>query len=237
MSTSILWDSDVRFVGATAQYNDDSGIFLTGGAYVVETYDSASAGGENDDAELLALQVGIENSGFTAALAYYHFDSANTNDVLGLDDQYDLQMVSGYVEYAGKTDSFKYKVFGEYTVNIGAEDTSSAPMNTQVEGESEDEDVAWILGGEIGVDKWKFKYLYGHIESDSVHSQLSDSDFGASTSTSGSNNVEGHKFGIGYKVTKNFEIAATYILTERIEDSGTDRDSGELFQLDFKYKF
>ena len=232
VGTSILWDSDVRFVGATAQYNDESGIFLTGGAYVVETFDSASAGGENDDAEMLALQVGIENSGFTVAGSYYHFDSANTVDTLGLDKAYDLQMLSAYVEYAGKTDSFNYKVFGEYTVNIGADNA-----DTQVEGNSEEEDTAWILGGEIGIDKWKFKYLYGHIGSDSMHSQLSDSDFGGSTATSGSNNVEGHKFGIGYKVTKNFEIAATYILTERVEDSGNNRDSGELFQLDFQYKF
>ena len=233
VSTSLLWDTDVRFIGLTGNFTDkDSGFFATAGAYVVETFDSDTA--DNDDANLLAAQVGIVNSGFTAALAYYHFDSASVVDTLGggLTDEYAVQMLSGYVEYAGKTDSFKYKVYGEYTVNLGADGN-----NSQASGNPDDENVAFVLGGEIAIDALKFKYAYALFESDSAFNSLTDSNFGSAVGGAADvNNSKGHKFGIGYKVTKNFEVAATYTLSERIE-GGSGEDAGELFQLDFKYKF
>lgn len=231
ISSSLLWDSDVRFVGATANFTDkDSGFFATAGAYVVQSFTSDT--GANDDANLLAAQVGIETGGLTAALAYYHFDTASSTDVLGVDKQNDVNLLSGYLGYAGKTDSFKYKVWGEYSVNLGADGNTS-----QATGNPDSEDIAWALGGEIGVDKWKFKYMYGYFESDSAFGPLTDADFAtAVTGTRNSNNAEGHKLGLGYKVTKNFEVAATYINTERIE-GGSGQGDGELFQLDFKYKF
>ena len=231
VSSSLLWDSDVRFVGLTGQWSDDeSGLFLTGGAYVVQTFETDT--GDNDDAELLALQAGIESGGFTGALAFYLFDEAS-NQANGVTGDDELQLASAYVEYAGKTDSFKYKIWGEYTINFGADDntTSQAAGSNQ-----EDDDQAWAIGAEIGVDKWKFKYMYAHMEADSAYGDLTDGDFGTALGNSNnSTNIEGHKFGVGYKVTKNFEIAATYILTEEIE--GSTGDEGELFQLDFKYKF
>ena len=233
INSDILWDSDVRFVGVTGQLkDDDSGLFLTTGAYVVHTFDTA--GGNNDDAEMLALQAGIESGGFTGALTYYHFDSASTTNSIGAavgDDQ--IQLASAYLEYAGKTDSFKYKVWGEYTINLGADDSTSSQVGGTTQ---EDEDQAWAIGAELGIDKFKFKYMYAHFEANAGFGGLTDSDFGtAISSNSNSLNVEGHKFGVGYKVSKNFEIAATYILSEEIE--GAVEDEGELFQLDFKYKF
>jgi len=234
VSTSLLWDSDVRFVGVTGQWaSPDSGFFATGGAYVVQTFDSASD--ENDDANLLAAQLGYEANGLTAALGYYHFDSATTVDTIGAatgDDN--IQLVSAYLEYAGKTDSFKYKVYGEYTINIGADDSTSS----QAAGSQESEDQAFVLGAEIGVDKWKFKYAYARFESDSALSSLSDADFGNTVGTgTGVNNVEGHILGVSYNVTKNFQVGGKVILAEEVEDSGNNASDGELLQIDFLYKF
>ena len=234
VSTNLLWDSDVRFVGVTGQWvSPDSGFFATAGGYVVQTFDSAS--GENDDANLLAAQLGYQNEGLTAALAYYHFDSAATADTLSVasgDDQ--VKLVSAYLEYAGQTDSFKYKVFGEYTINIGADDSTAS----QEAGTQESEDQAFVLGAEIGVDKWKFKYAYARFESDSAFGPLTDADFGNAVGTgTGVNNVEGHILGISYNVTKNFQIGSKLILAEEIEDSGANASDGELLQIDFLYKF
>lgn len=237
VSSSLLWDSDVRFVGITGNWMDkDSGFFVTGGAYVVQTF--LTAGGDNSDANLAALQLGIENSGFTGALTYYHFNETASRETAGTGSQNEINMGSIYLEYAGKTDMFKYKVFGEYTMNF-ASDNSGASQVTLDSGavNPESEDTAWVLGGEIGVSDFKFSYMYGYFEADSAFGPLTDADFGtAIDDNSNSNNVEGHRFGIGYKVTKNFSVGATYILTEEVE-SGGGNDKGELFQLDFVYKF
>ena len=231
LNAGLLWDSDVRFIGLTGQWSDDeSGLFATGGAYVLQTFETDT--GDNDDAEMLALQVGMEAGGFTGALTYYNFDSA-ANAANGVNGDNELRLVSAYGEYSGKTDSFKYKVFAEYTINVGADDNTTSQVNSS---NQEDEDQAWIIGGEVGVDKWKFKYMYAHMEADSAYGDLTNGDFGTALgNTNNSTNTKGHWFGVGYKVTKNFEIASTFIMSEEIE--GSTGDEGELFQLDFKYKF
>lgn len=226
-----MFDSDVRFVGATMQYNSqDSGLFATAGAYVVQTFQGA----ENDDANLYAMQIGMEESGFLVALSYYHFDGASSDDVLGTGTN-EVNVISGYAEYSGKTDMFKYKFFGEYSVNVAADDSGTSQVGGTVTGE-EDENIAFVLGAQLGFDKWKIKYAFAHIESDSYFGPLTDADFGTAISTNNnSNNVEGHEISVGYNVTKNFQIEATYILAEELD--GNANDEGELFQLDFKYKF
>ncbi|MCM8527365.1 MAG: putative porin [Lentisphaeraceae bacterium] len=230
INAGLLWDSDVRFIGATGQWKSDDGFFATGGAYVVQTFENDTA--DNDDAEMLALQVGMTSGGFTGALTYYNFDSAS-NAANGVTGDNELRLASAYLEYAGKTDSFKYKVFAEYTINVGADDNTTSQVNSS---NQEDEDQAWVIGGEVGVDQWKFKYMYAHMEADSAYGDLTNGDFGTALgNTNNSTNTKGHWFGVGYKVTKNFEIASTFILCEEIE--GSTGDEGELFQLDFKYKF
>ena len=226
-----MFDSDVRFVGATLHYDSqDSGLFATAGAYVVQTFQ----GTENDDANLYALQVGMEEGGFLVALSYYHFDGAASDDVLGTGTN-EVNVISGYAEYSGKTDMFKYKFFGEYSVNVAADDSGTSQVGGVVT-EEEDENIAFVLGAELGIDKWKIKYAFAHIESDSYFGPLTDADFGTAISNSNnSNNIEGHEISVGYNVTKNFQIEATYIMAEQLD--GNVNDEGELFQLDFKYKF
>ena len=133
--------------------------------------------------------------------------------------------------------SFKYKIFGEYTVNLSA-NSSGVSQTGAAFNEASGENQAWILGGEIGVDKWKFKYAFVHFESDSTFGPLTDATFGSAISaTSNANNSEGHKFGVAYKLTKNSEISATYILNEAINKGNNKNDQGELLQLNIKYKF
>ena len=221
--SKILFDSDVRPVGLTANYADDS-FFATTGIYEVYNYDASN----QDSAKMGALQVGMKASGFTVAAGYYHYNSSASVDedgvALGTQDS-EFQVAQAYAGYKGKTDSFKYAVYGEYFVNIGADNDGT----TQGGGDSsnpEDEDTAIVLGAEIGVDAWKFSYRYHDVEADAAPAYLLDGDFGGQ-------GTDGHTFKVGYKVTKNFSIGTYYRMAERQSD-GRDED---LLQVDFKYKF
>ena len=238
--SGIMYDSDVRFVGATGQFSNDSGFFATAGAYEVFNYDKDA----EDSAKLFAVQAGVSQSGLTAALGYFHYNSAITDEWTDLDaddafddnewsnNDTDFQIVHAYAGFEGKTDSFGYNVYAEYFVNIGADNdgTSQAvgPKNTL---DPEDEDTGFVLGADISVDKMKFGYQYANIEADAAYRELTDSDFASSISEQ--TNAEAHIFKASYKVTKNFSIGTKYVMAEEID--GTDE--GELFQFDFKYKF
>ena len=222
-----MYDSDVRFVGISGQHAcEDTGLFATVGAYEVFNYDKD----DEDAAKLFAAQAGIAQGGLTAALGYFHYNSS-TADAYSLGDT-DFQIVDAYAAFEGKTDSFSYKVYGEYFVNIGADNDgasqASTPKNTI---DPEDEDTGFVLGADISVDKMKFGYQYANVEADSTLGALTDSDYG--TAVDEAVNSEAHIFKASYKVTKNFSIGTKYVLSEEID--GTDE--GELFQLDFKYKF
>ena len=233
ISSSLLWDSDIRPVGVALQNQYDSGVFYTIGGFQVK-----ERGDENTDAQLFAGQVGYAAEGLTAALTYYHFNDASTRETTLVGDatsENDVNAVSAYVSFAGKTDDFKYKVFGEYTHNLGSDDGGTTQAGT---GNPDSEETAWLIGTKIDIDKFSLGYTYAHFEADAFVGNLTNTDFGSAIAASdGSNNVEGHIFTLGYKVTKNFSVASKFVYSEAIEDSGSGNDDGELFQLDFKYKF
>ena len=220
-STGIFLDTDIRTVGVTSQYSND-GFFGTIGAYEVFNFDKD----DEDSVKLFAGQLGIEQDGLILAAGYYHYNSA-TSDAFGSGES-EFQIAHAYAEFSGKTDSFKYTVYGEYFVNMGADGSGSS----QVSGEDpEDNDQGYVMGAELGISDFKVAYEFANLEADAMINDLTDSDTNAANG-SGSN-YEAHKLKLGYKVTKNFSVGATYIMAEEIE--GTDE--GDLFQLDFKYKF
>lgn len=227
--SGLLWDTDVRPVGVALHDHYDSGIFYTLGGFQVR-----ELGDDTTDAQMVALQTGYKADGVTAALAYYHFNDATTRNVVGdATGENDVQSLSAYVEYAGKTESFAYKVFGEYTHNLAADNDGTTQAGN---GQPEDEDYAWALGAEIKVDKFKFGYTYAHFGADAFVAALTDGDFGSSVAAGSSTNVEGHILTLGYKVTKNFSVNTKAIFSEAIQDNSGEGD-GELYQLDFVYKF
>ena len=229
VNSDIMFDSDARPVGATVAYAAD-GFFATTGLYEVWNYSKDT----EDSAKMGALQVGMEAGGFTAALGYFHYNSSASVDLGDLEDGYDdsdelgetdFNIVHAYAEYAGKTDSFKYALFAEYFVNMGA-DKSGTSQGGGDSIDPEDEDSAIVLGAEVGISDFKVSYRYHDTEADSAPAYLVDGDFGGL-------GTKGHTFKLGYKVTKNFSIGTFYRMAERQSD---DREE-DLFQLDFKYKF
>ena len=233
INSGLLWDSDIRLVGVSVQGAYDSGIFYTFGGYQV-----SENGNDQTDAQLLAIQSGYKADGLTVAAAYYHFNNATTDDpalVADTTGENDVHALSAFASFDGKTDDFKYSVYGEVTQNFGADDDGTAQAGTD---NPDDQDFAYVLGAKISVDKFKAGYAYAHFEGDAFVGTLTDADFGSAvTNDDGSNNVEGHIFSLGYAITKNLSTSAKYILSEAIEDSGSSDDEGELLQLNFQYKF
>ena len=235
-----LFDSDARFIGATIHAQCEQ-FFGTAGIYTL----SPDTGDDAQDL-LIAGQAGYSANGLTIAGAIYHFNGQDNNidddynvdpdpketDKAKFNDENDITALSGLIQFKGKADAFSYKVFGEYTVNIDADDNASQVTYSAGE-DAKDNNVAWALGAEIKIDKLKLGYTYAHIEGDAFYNALDDGDFGAGTSN-GTADTKGHRIKAGYSMTSHSSIGVTYIISEDIE-AGSDEQN--LLQLDFAYKF
>ena len=230
--TKILFDSDGRFIGATLQAESDD-IFGTVCIYTLSP-------DTDDDVQdlLIAGQAGYSANGLTVAGAIYHFNGHDDNttpadDKAVFKDEDDVTALNGLVEFKGETGTVKYKVFGEYTVNIAADnDVTQATYNDATEF-ADDNNVEWALGAEIKIDKLKINYTYIHVEGDAFYKPLLDGDFGDKT-VNKTADTEGHRLKLGYSLTKHSSIGVTYISAKSIEGTNDDTD---LLQLDFKYTF
>lgn len=149
-----------------------------------------------------------------------------------------------YGEISTNWQGVTWKGYGHVAMNFGADGTVSQQLIASDEM-PEDNNLAWLLGGEAKYQRLTFGYGYAHIEADSVFGPLKDSDFGE-TAGLVDTDVQGHKLYATYNVTKNFTIGATAYLLERIE-GGSDEfegkskndeaDSTTCFQIDAVYKF
>lgn len=248
-STYIMFDGDLRPTGATAQYGSGP-LFATLGAYNLRSDD----GLDNDQtlASMYAVQVGtkMETEGVEGvlAVALYTYDDETTEWYVGRDDEddsYAYQIGDIYGSIGTKVGDVGLTAYAQFAKNFGADngdlgDTkqpgSGSPAYPAYDAESNDQ--AWVLGLEAKYDRLKLSYSYAHIEGDAVPWFMTDSDFGAAIPGSDiSLNVEGHKIGVEYKLTKNCAVAATAMLTELIEENGSSDKEGELYQFDLKYKF
>lgn len=229
-TTNMLWDSDIRPVGVALSYDND-GLFATLAGF------DAHRGSSDTRADALFVggQIGFEAeseaASWGAAIGYLAGNEAVDHylaDQNGNAD-YDSQIGDIYAWASTDVGEADVKVFAHAATNFGADGDST------VSGElAEDNDFAWSLGGQVKVDKFKFKYAYKHIEADAIIADLTDSDFGSQAGTSaGNTNVKGHSVGAGYKLNKNVELSLTGLFYEDIEGD-TEAD---LYQLDLKYKF
>jgi hypothetical protein len=258
-TTFIMFDGDLRPTGATLEYTPaDSPVFVTAGIYNIRG--DSYADGDNDQslANMYAAQVGLKGGTeavqYLLALACYNYDSETTEYFSeAMDDAgYEWQIADIYGHVTTKVGDVGLKLYGQYAVNLGVESdggTVGQAITLNPDGkpygkapsasyDAEDEDQAWVVGIEAKYQKMKLSYAYAHIEGDAIPLFVSDSDFGAAI-PGGDNsiNVEGHKFGLSYSVTKNFSVGGTVFLTELIDEKSSSDLSGQLCQLDLKYKF
>ena len=233
-TTNLVWDGDIRPVGAAVGYDND-GMFATLAWFDAHSGDgTGSAQDYNDDALIVAGQVGFEaeseDASWGAALGYMAGNEAvDTHLSVAASDEYDAQVGDLYAWLNTDLGDVDLKVFGHAALNFGADGASL------VAGEqADDNDLAWTIGAQAGIAKFKLKYAYRHIEADSVIGSLTDSDFGSGVGASGNTNVEGHTVYIGYKLLNSVELGLNSMFYDRIE--GPSRDA-KYYQLDLKYKF
>lgn len=232
-SSSLFWDGDVRPTGATLKA-EAGGLFLTTGAYVTR-----HIGRDEANAGLFAGQVGFageiaEDHEVTLATSYYHYTNP-TDDLLPTMDL-EFRIVDLYGNYGMKVGDVGIGLEGHVWKNLGADGSqgmSHVGSDDTSDIDPEDADMGYVLGVSAKLDKFSLGYSYGYVEADSVWGAVKDSDFGDTAGLTDTD-VKGHKISAGYKVTKNFALGLTYMDVTSID--GFDRD-GELYQLDFKYKF
>ena len=258
-SSFMLWDSDLRPTGISAQYAP-GGVFATVGAYNVRY-----SGQDEQMGNMYGGQVGLtmdNESGLTStlALAFYTFDTATTEaqfeDQLGalaagdprLDYRWDILDLYGNV--ALKLDSVTLTAHGQWCMNLGVdnEDGSQYYVNTvpgpgvQYPGgyDPEDENQAWTLGLQAQFGKIKLGYAYVHIEGDSIPYFIKDATFGSGLAgdVSATTNLKGHNLKASYSLTPNCSLAGTIMLYDYLRDEdGLTYDGGEFYILDLNYKF
>ncbi len=244
-STFVMFDGDLRPTGATLQYSNDL-VFATAGAYNIRG-DARANGSEQSLANMYAAQVGVnmktEGLKGKLALGYWHYDSETTEFQINTAAQnagYQYQIASLYGELAGKAGPVALKLYGETAMNFGADKDARQGRGGSVPAdyESDDNNLAWILGVEAKYDRFRASYAYAHIQGDAIPWFVSDSDFGAAIPGSDTSvNVQGHQLGISYALTKNCSIGATAVFTELIESSASANGDGQLYQFDLSYKF
>ncbi len=225
----LLWDSDVRPAGFTANYNRKS-FFITAGGYDVIQY------GHNFGS-LYAGQIGSNlNPGdlkIILALAYYSYEDGifGEDEVDRPNPDYEFKIADLYVSVELPVDKIKFNVYGQFFNNFGADgDKGEGVLGSDLD--PSDESTGWVIGLDSKIGKLKCGYSYAEVGADSCIGDLKDADFG-----SGVNNtdIKGHKIKIGYKITDHFTVGATALFYKALELS--DQDEADLYQIDMSYKF
>jgi hypothetical protein len=247
VTTWMMFDPDLRPTGATAMYSSDM-FFATIGAYNLQS-DATTPGSRNDSlANMYAGQLGVtleaEPVQALVALSYYHYDNeVSEAAAYGWDhnnpEDYDYEIGALYAEVKGTVEEVALKAYGEVAMNFGADkDNGSMTQLSMMPPpgyDAEDGDLAWIAGAEVGAFGLTLGYAYCYIEGDSIPWFAVDNDW--ATGLMAGTNVEGHRIGISYDVTKHCSVGATAILTQWIEDSVYSYDDGEVYQFDVNYRF
>ena len=242
----LTYKDELRPTGATVSYGSDR-FFGTLGAYNIRG-DAKIAGSDDQSlANLFAGQAGMkykkDDLSALLALGIFWYDDNTSDFQLGTDDA-TFHIGVLYGEVGTKIGAVGIKGIGEVAMNFGADSAYSQgaaygrASDDPDAYDPDDNNLAWLLGAQAKYGKFAANYAYAYIEGDAIPWFVSDSDFGSGAlRASRSVNVQGHVFGLGYNVTKNFSLGATVMLTECIEPSDDGRDKGQLYQLDASYTF
>ena len=234
----LLWDSDVRPLGATgkAQAGD---LFATAGVYDVIQWGDNVGG-------LFAGQVGYElkseDGGLLVALAYYDYqgdvvESQAPGDFTSSDYDYDYDIGDLLVEATTNVGDVGVTAYGDLFINFGADGVQSQRGGGPAAAgglDPDSEDTGWVLGLRLKWGKWKLGYAYAEVEADAAVLGLKDADFGKS-GTGYDTDIKGHVLELGYQFTRNFALGIEADLMESIEMD--DQRETDLYQVDLKYKF
>ena len=227
----LLWDSDLRPTGFTAQY-DGIVLFVTAGAYDIKQYELAN---ENIDFGMFyAAQAGTNIDAdiikFTLAGALYGFDGVfERNERPSPDYSYLIGDIYGSAGFslAGVGMSLYFQTF----YNFGADGNTGEGV---LEGDlnPEDENLGWVVGIKAKIAILSAAYSYAQVGADSCVGGLKDATFGSGVS---STDIKGHKLSASVSLPKNFSVGWNILIYEAMERSS--EDEAILYQADLTYKF
>jgi len=231
----LLLDSDINPEGIAAKYLmqcDPVELFANlGGFWLDERFSNTET---NADSALWGAQGGVKYSvnsdvKLIGGLSIYDFTNLKDEPVLGsakgntvykigTTSYYpeDFTIIECFAELDFKVADLPAALFGNYL------------KNTQFDSNND----AFLVGFSLGKCKdpgsWEFAYNYRRIESDAIIGALADGDF-----CGGSTDGEGHKFAVGYQLTKPIRLNAAYFYDDK--NFGDER-AFHRGQFDINYK-
>ena len=275
--SDLIWDSDLRPEGIAGNYHikpmDNVTVFFGGGGFWLDErqYDAVS----NDTADTsvwmgqvygkLDLPQIAKKVYVLTGVSYYDFANVegfptepnmglglNTGDIARGLNRYamDYNIWNPFVEVGFPVCKLPVKVFTDFAVNTRAEHPVRQPIADNPHPfYSPENNFAWMVGFQVGAAKnpgqWEFKYNYRDIEDDAVVAGLNDADFAG-----GGTGAKGHKFAVGYCLSKNVSLSVTYFCTEpnvhrhELVNTGGNPNSSfeddefyQRLQVDLKLKF
>lgn len=268
-STLIVWDADVTPEGLYETsvwqlWKNDTDSFnatATAGQFLVNENTATES-----DAQLFAYQTSLgwstqrfsnEPVELTTAVSWYDYtnwfqtvtnNSASTsylrtNSIVA--DNFRVLDIYPEVQFnVAGTPVVLWTNWVENTANVGTEDLQQSLGN-----DIHDADDAWGAGLKLGKIKKKgdFEWFYGYYEigANAAVAAFSEGDFGG-PGNNGFTNRQGHRFGLGYGLTKDITLNWTALVVKPLNpfnDNGTigiqNSANEKVFrsQLDINYKF
>ncbi len=211
----------------TGPLGENDSFFLNGGGFWVNEVS------DGVDTSLWGIQGGVshtfaDESVLTGGASIYCYGNiAGSGPLIGTGFQGNSNAGGLYI-----SDYDIAEAFGQYDFRVGQ--TAAALFADYVENTSAatSQDSGWLVGGKLGKLKdpgtWELSYDYRDLEADAVLGAFNDSDF-----IGGGTNGKGHRFGLGYQLTKNVQGALTYFLDKK----GDDEHDYNRLQADLIFKF
>ncbi len=221
----LIFDGDIRPEGLALRVKTGS-IFANASAFWVEER------GSGPDTIWYGLQAGYRDDVFSAGASYHKFSEAKGRTPIftptkGQGNQldangnylYGFSIVEVFADATFEVSGRPLRVFADYVTNRDADEFSDGYA------------IGLDYRGKSDTGRWNVGYVYEDLEANAVVGAFTDSDFAGGTSDG-----KGHSLLAGYKFARDWSLGFRYILGDRGEAAGKERDYNRL-QADLKFSY
>ncbi len=240
--SELIWDSDIRQEGMTANYKtkfDNISVeFIGSGLWIQEresSNDSYLAGGQ----ALFTYDLS-DNKG-NVSLGGSYFSYGNVKGFRTFYQSDDRKGNSATAVISGTTTTYFYATDFELIEVFGAFDFKGGPTPVTIFGDYVTNTAidrfsnGWLAGLSVGRIKnpgsLSLRYIYRNLEADAVVGAFTDSDF-----RGGGTDARGHEVDGSYQLMDNTTFAVTYF-NNQIGLETNDKTDFQRWQIDLKFKF
>lgn len=250
----LIWDADINPEGLAATYKYGLGgkteLFGSLGYYNLKDNTDGNGVQWKHDTQMYAGQLGIkfvpaDKVGVTLGGSVYSFDNDKLTDATGTaapkasaltsfgNTTSQFQLWEGFGQIDINRWAMPLSLYGQYVYNADAKDEIA--FNGHGGNGGDKGDTGYLLGFKTGYGKFKFDYNYRDVQRNAVVGMFTDSDF-----ADGRTGSRGHKFSLGYDISKNFTAGATYFKNDSdnlLSGASNTNTSFDRWQLDVMAKF